>query len=81
MLPEPKNASEIDDEMEAACIVPPAWYVEEVHRDGGMGINLPEKYWRRYLRLYEKKKHTAPYTPWSREAETWLMRRARKNGK
>lgn len=49
--------SDLDAQMEANLCLRPAWYVEEVYERGGLGVELPEVEFNRYLALYEKKRN------------------------
>ena len=49
--------SAVDAEMERNCCLRPAWYVEEVCERGGLGVELPEPEFNRYLALYEAKRN------------------------
>lgn len=49
--------SALDAEMEKNCCMRPAWYVEEVYERGGLGVELPELEFNRYLALYEAKRN------------------------
>ena len=49
--------SAVDAEMEKNCCMRPAWYVEEVCERGGLGVELPEPEFNRYLALYETKRN------------------------
>lgn len=51
------NSSAVDAEMEKNCCMRPAWYVEEVCERGGLGVELPEPEFNRYLALYEAKRN------------------------
>lgn len=46
--------SEVDQEMEAQLYLRPAWYVEEVRKNGFLGVCLPENEFKLYLELREK---------------------------
>lgn len=49
--------SAVDAEMEKNCCMRPAWYVEEVCERGGLGVELPEPEFNRYLALYEARRN------------------------
>lgn len=48
--------SEIDRDMESRICLRPAWYMEEVRKNGGIGICLPEDEFKLYLELRERRK-------------------------
>ncbi len=76
MLPEPDQPyTEAEAEMEKNCVLFPAWYVEEVVADGYAGVFLPLENWEIYLRLYDKKKSTAPYSMREETAEKLRKKR------
>lgn len=55
------KAPDCDAEMESRVVPFPEWYVKEVIEDGYLGVELPYEEQRRYLEIYEKKRHTAPF--------------------